>query len=53
MVAAHAKPPHYVFFFELFESPNLADKLHSEEWSPNIDQALVITVRLGITFIFN
>uniref|UniRef100_A0A2N9EGY7 Protein-serine/threonine phosphatase n=1 Tax=Fagus sylvatica TaxID=28930 RepID=A0A2N9EGY7_FAGSY len=47
MVAAHAKPPHYMFFFELFESPNLADKLHSEEWSPDIDQALIITVRLA------
>ena len=40
-----------MFFFKLYESPNLADKLHSEEWSPGVDQALMITVQLGTTFI--
>ncbi|KAK9987045.1 hypothetical protein SO802_031996 [Lithocarpus litseifolius] len=47
LLAAHAKPPNYMFFFKLYESPNLADKLHSEEWSPGVDQALVITVQLA------
>lgn len=40
-----------MFFFKLYESPNLADKLHSEEWSPGVDQALMITVQLGTTFV--
>ncbi|RVW15845.1 Protein kinase and PP2C-like domain-containing protein [Vitis vinifera] len=47
LVAAHAKPPNYMFFFEFYESGNLADKLHVEEWSPGIDQALMITVQLA------
>ncbi|KAK4581171.1 hypothetical protein RGQ29_024734 [Quercus rubra] len=47
LLAAHAKPPNYMFFFKLYESPNLADKLHSEEWSPGVDQALMITVQLA------
>ena len=44
-----------MFFFEFYESGNLADKLHVEEWSPGIDQALMITVQLGkyIFFFFS
>lgn len=48
LVAAHAKPPNYLFFFELYEAGNLAEKLHVEEWSPSVDQVLTITLQLGI-----
>ncbi|KAG2683669.1 hypothetical protein I3843_10G043800 [Carya illinoinensis] len=47
LVAAHAKPPNYMFFFEFYEHLNLAEKVHAEEWSPGIDQVLTITVRLA------
>lgn len=47
LVAAHAKPPNYMFFFEFYESGNLAEKLHVEEWSPNMDHVLLITMQLG------
>ncbi|GKV32690.1 hypothetical protein SLEP1_g41277 [Rubroshorea leprosula] len=47
LVAAHAKPPNYMFFFEFYESSNLAHKLHVEEWTPNVDQALMITAQLA------
>lgn len=47
LVAAHAKPPNYMFFFEFYEQLNLAEKIHAEEWSPGIDQVLRITVGLG------
>ncbi|XP_030481348.2 protein kinase and PP2C-like domain-containing protein [Cannabis sativa] len=47
LIAAHAKPPNYMFFFEFYESPNLADKLHVEEWTPSIDQVLMIAIRLA------
>lgn len=48
LLAAHAKPPNYLFFFEFYEAGNLADKLHVEEWSPSIGQVLTITLHLGI-----
>ncbi|CAL5411633.1 unnamed protein product [Camellia sinensis] len=41
LVAAHAKPPNYMFFFK--ESLNLAEKLHVEEWNPTFDQVLTIS----------
>lgn len=47
LVAAHAKPPNYMFFFEFYGSGNLAHQLHLEEWSPDIDQVLDIAVNLG------
>lgn len=47
MVAAHSKPPHYMFFFEFYESPNLSEMLHVKEWTPSIDQVLIIAVRLA------
>ncbi|XP_019103810.1 protein kinase and PP2C-like domain-containing protein isoform X2 [Beta vulgaris subsp. vulgaris] len=47
LIAAHAKPPNYMFFFEFYESGTLAHKLHVEEWSPSIDQALAITIQLA------
>lgn len=51
LLAAHAKPPNYMFFFEFYESGTLAEKLHVEEWSPSIDQALMITLQLGMTYL--
>lgn len=48
LVGAHAKPPNYMFFFEYYESGNLAGKLHVDEWSPSIRQALEIAARLGV-----
>lgn len=47
LVAAHAKPPNYMYFFEFFEPPNLSEKLHVEEWSPSINQVLMIAVHLA------
>ncbi|XP_044468569.1 protein kinase and PP2C-like domain-containing protein isoform X2 [Mangifera indica] len=47
MVAAHAKPPNYMFFFEFYDSHNLSEKLHVEEWSPSVDQVLMIAVQLA------
>uniref|UniRef100_A0A2P2JB24 Uncharacterized protein MANES_08G063700 n=1 Tax=Rhizophora mucronata TaxID=61149 RepID=A0A2P2JB24_RHIMU len=47
LVAAHAKPPNYLFFFDFYESGNLARKLHVEEWCPSVDQVLMITVQLA------
>lgn len=47
LVAAHAKPPNYMLFFHFYESRNLAEKLHVEEWSPSIDQVLSIACDLA------
>ncbi|KAL2895799.1 Protein kinase and PP2C-like domain-containing protein [Bienertia sinuspersici] len=47
LIAAHAKPPNYMFFFEFYELGNLAHKLHVEEWSPSMNQALAIALRLA------
>lgn len=47
MVAAHAKPPNYMFFFEMYESRNLAEKLHVEEWNPGIEGALGLAIQIG------
>ncbi|KAL9240036.1 hypothetical protein vseg_014299 [Gypsophila vaccaria] len=47
LIAAHAKPPNYMFFFELYELGNLAQKLHVEEWCPGIHQALLVIVQLA------
>lgn len=47
LVAANAKPPNYMFFLELYESGNLAYKLHVEEWCPNAHQALAIILQLA------
>ncbi|CAN4078033.1 unnamed protein product [Withania somnifera] len=47
LVGAHAKPPNYMFFFEYYESGNLAGKLHVDEWSPSIRQALEIAAHLA------
>ncbi|KNA06437.1 hypothetical protein SOVF_181090 [Spinacia oleracea] len=50
LIAAHAKPPNYLFFFEFYELGSLAHKLHVEEWIPSIDRALAIALDLGTTF---
>ncbi|CAL5329161.1 unnamed protein product [Camellia sinensis] len=34
-------------FFKFYESLNLAEKLHVEEWNPSFDQVLTISVQLG------
>ncbi|KAK6942122.1 PPM-type phosphatase-like domain [Dillenia turbinata] len=47
LVAAHAKPPNYMFFFQFYESHNLAHKLHVEEWSPPIHQSLQLIYHLA------
>ncbi|KAK7267191.1 hypothetical protein RIF29_19856 [Crotalaria pallida] len=47
LIAAHAKPPNYMFFFRFYESLNLAQKLHVEEWTPTIGHALMITMQLA------
>lgn len=47
MLAAHAKPPNYMFFFEMYESRNLAEKLHVEEWNPEIECALGLAIQIG------
>lgn len=47
LIAAHARPPNYMFFFQLYECGNLAEKLHVDEWSPSINQALHIAIRLA------
>ncbi|KAI3677967.1 hypothetical protein L6452_37241 [Arctium lappa] len=47
LVAAHARPPNYMFFFKFYEFGNLSQKLHVEEWSPAIDQSLMITRQLA------
>ena len=51
MIAAHAKPPNYMFFFKLYESGNLAQKLHVEEWIPTLNVALMMAMQLGIVVI--
>ncbi|PSS01723.1 Protein like [Actinidia chinensis var. chinensis] len=47
LVAAHAKPPNYMFFLKFYEFGNLAEKLHVEEWNPSFDQVLTISVQLA------
>lgn len=51
LIAAHAKPPNYMFFFKLYESSNLGHKLHVEEWAPTVNDALMITMQLGMIVI--
>ncbi|KAK4281995.1 hypothetical protein QN277_013427 [Acacia crassicarpa] len=47
LIAAHAKPPNYLFFFKFYESLNLAQKLHLDEWTPSINHALMIIIQLA------
>nr|GMC84247.1 protein kinase and PP2C-like domain-containing protein [Ipomoea batatas] len=47
LVAAHAKPPNYMFFFEFYELGNLAAQLHVEEWSPSIHKVLDVSSKLA------
>lgn len=47
LIAAHASPPNYLMFFDFFEPPNLADKIHVEEWSPSVQQVVAIASDLG------
>ncbi|KAL3534734.1 hypothetical protein ACH5RR_003195, partial [Cinchona calisaya] len=47
LVAAHARPPNYMFFFEFYELGNLAEKLHLDEWVPTLDQVICIASDLA------
>ncbi|XP_006645973.2 protein kinase and PP2C-like domain-containing protein [Oryza brachyantha] len=47
LVAAHARPPNYLMFFDFFEPPNLADKIHVEEWNPSVQQLVTIASDLA------
>uniref|UniRef100_A0A7N0V256 Protein-serine/threonine phosphatase n=1 Tax=Kalanchoe fedtschenkoi TaxID=63787 RepID=A0A7N0V256_KALFE len=47
LVAAQAKPPNYMYFLPYYESGNLADKLHVEEWTPSINQVLTIAIQIA------
>lgn len=47
LVAAHARPPNYMFFFPFYECGNLAEKLHIEEWSPKVEEALGVAIQLA------
>ncbi|XVE95726.1 hypothetical protein REPUB_Repub02eG0124200 [Reevesia pubescens] len=47
LLAAHSKPPNYMFFFQFYERTNLAHQLHLQEWIPNLDQALLISLQLA------
>lgn len=40
-----------MFFFKLYESSNLAQKLHVEEWAPTVNDALMMTMQLGMIVI--
>ena len=46
LVATHARPTNYMFF-QFYERRNLAEKLHVEEWSPSVEEALAISIQLG------
>uniref|UniRef100_A0A0D9V1T1 Protein kinase and PP2C-like domain-containing protein n=1 Tax=Leersia perrieri TaxID=77586 RepID=A0A0D9V1T1_9ORYZ len=45
LIAAHARPPNYLMFFDFFEPPNLADKIHVEEWNPSVQQVFTIATK--------
>ncbi|OMO90079.1 hypothetical protein COLO4_19401 [Corchorus olitorius] len=47
LVAAHARPPNYMFFFRFYEQQNLAHRLHVQDWTPHFDQALAISLQLA------
>ncbi|KAG0462740.1 hypothetical protein HPP92_021216 [Vanilla planifolia] len=47
LVAAHARPPNYLFFFEYYEMGSLAHNLHVEEWCPSLEEVLVIAYDLA------
>lgn len=47
LVAAHAQPPNYMFFYEFYDRGSLAEMLHVEEWMPSFDQVLLIMLQLA------
>lgn len=47
LVAAHARPPNYMFFFQFYESGDLAGKLHVQEWIPSLKEMLHISLKLA------
>jgi hypothetical protein len=52
LLAAHARPPNYTFFYHFYESRNLAEKLHVEEWAPSPEFAVSIALDLGDSLFF-
>ncbi|XP_051138640.1 protein kinase and PP2C-like domain-containing protein [Andrographis paniculata] len=52
LLAAHAKPPNYMFFFELYEAGNLLQKLHVEEESLNVAQVIKISSQLANSLLY-
>ncbi|XP_058101226.1 protein kinase and PP2C-like domain-containing protein isoform X2 [Magnolia sinica] len=52
LVAVHARPPNYMFFFRFYEGRNLAEKLHVEEWNAGIHEALGIAVQLAKSLLY-
>ncbi|XP_057785766.1 protein kinase and PP2C-like domain-containing protein [Salvia miltiorrhiza] len=52
LVAAHARPPNYMFFFELYAAGSLSQKLHVEEYSLSIGQAMEITTLLAKALLY-
>ncbi|KAF3323010.1 Protein kinase and PP2C-like domain-containing protein [Carex littledalei] len=49
LVAVHARPPNYTFIYHFYESRNLAEKLHVEEWAPPPELAVSIALDLAKT----
>ncbi|CAH9127525.1 unnamed protein product [Cuscuta epithymum] len=47
LVAAHARPPNYMYFFEFYELGNLAAQLHVEQWSPSTHKVLDVSSKLA------
>ncbi|XP_026426240.1 protein kinase and PP2C-like domain-containing protein isoform X1 [Papaver somniferum] len=47
LIAAHAKPPNYMFFFQFYESGDLSGKLHVQEWIPSLKEMLHISLKLA------
>ncbi|KAL1548777.1 protein-serine/threonine phosphatase [Salvia divinorum] len=52
LVAAHARPPNYMFFFELYAAGSLSQKLHVEEYSLSTGQAMEITTLLANALLY-
>ncbi|GLJ11956.1 hypothetical protein SUGI_0180940 [Cryptomeria japonica] len=47
LLAAHARPPNYLFFFPFYENDNLAEALHAQEWNPSVEKILAISLQLA------
>ncbi|XP_074581611.1 protein kinase and PP2C-like domain-containing protein [Curcuma longa] len=52
LVAANARPPDYLLFFELYEGRSLAERLHADGWSPSVDQVISIAYDLAKALLY-